>query len=342
MAVTRDPGYGRPGGAGDTAPRLAKGGTGEPALSLTEAEQEAAVALLAHHLTAARQTIAGSARYRRGGDPTYGVPWFLVLGAETRSLLAAAAVGSPFPPPPRPADDAAVWWSWWLLEPLVAIEAAPALLADPGDRPAWTLFEQALGLLARHRPRQPFDGLVFTVTAEALITQPSEMAALGRRMRAVVDETYQTLRLRCPVFIVVTRCDIVPGHNGFFRHLPTDIAGQAIGHRIEVDRTRLDWCEDIDPFYAALTEKLQRLRLGLFRRDLPALDQPQVFVFPEEFPATRPGLLALCRALTEPNRFDHRPLFRGFWFTAAGSPAPHIADLFKRFLPADAVLARRA
>ncbi len=303
-----------------------------------------AVAVLDRQIGEARGLILGSGRYRRGGDPLHAVPWLLVMGegGETRSLLATAAIGSPFPPPQRLGETAAVWWYWWLLDEVVAIETAPMLFGDPASPIRWRLYEQALGLLVRYRPNLPFDGMVLTVPAMSLIQRAAGVAALGGQMRAMVDEAYRTLAIRFPVFLVVTGCESVPGHDAFFRALPSDTSGQAIGHRIDVDRTTLDPCEDLDPFFAGLQEKFHRMRLGILGRDVARHELGQLFAFPLEFGQMRTGLKSLCRALTEPNRFDHRPMYRGFYFTAANSVSPHIIDLFRRFLPADASLARPA
>ncbi len=282
-----------------------------------------------------------SRRFTVAGEPLAALPWFLVFGdgADSRALLAAAAHGSPFPPPQRRTDDTA-GWHWWFTEELAAVELAPALFCPAGDRPAWALLEAALGLLVTHRRALPLNGMVLVVNAAAVARRPADLGDLGGRLRRIADEAARTIGLRFPVYVVVTGLDLLPGHAALFAALPSEAGDQAIGHRFDPDRPGAATAE-LTAFLAGFRERLRRLRLSLLVHGRDSGPAAGIFRFPEEFAGLRPGLGALVEALTGADATLQPARLRAVFFTAPGAAAAHVTDVFKRFLPADAPLARR-
>jgi type VI secretion system protein ImpL len=282
-----------------------------------------------------------SHRFAVTGDPLYAVPWYLVFGdggGEARGLLAAGCHDSPFPPPERQ-PEAAAGWHWWITEELAAAELAPVLFCRPEDRPAWARLEAALGLLVRHRRRLPFNGLALVLNAAMVIRHGAGMAAAGQRLRRIADEAERTIGLGVPVYVLVTGLDALPGHNPVFAALPREAGDQAIGHRFDPERPA-DAPGELAAFFAGFRERLLRLRIGILGHGEPPADPLGLFRFPEEFAALRPGLTALAGALTVPDGTLLPARLRAVYFTAPGAAAAHATDVFKRFLPADAPLAR--
>lgn len=316
--------------------------TGESAAREKAADRAAMV--LDGQLRDAKQKIMRAPRQGKG-NRLYAVPWFLFLGAETAqsdALLTAGAQDSPFPPPERLADDEPAHWYWWFLKTMIAIEASPSLICEAKDKAAWGIVEQALSLLGSHRPRLPLNGLVAVVDADALLNRGDEMAEHGRLLRGIVDEAYKTMSLRFPIYVVVTGLQALPGHASFFGPLPDGVERQVIGCRLEPGAAGTTIQQRFDDVFFEIRDRLHGVRLALLKGAGETTDRRGIFDFVEVFTALHVGLSALHVALYSENPFQHQPMWRGLYFTAAGTPTPHVADLFRRFLPTDASLATRS
>ena len=301
------------------------------------------VDLLERQIRPARDAIVRSTRFVTAEDPLYRVPWLAVLGdgGDVRPLMTAASRGSAFAPPDRPPPGANAWWCWWLTEPLVAVEWAPDLVSEPATAARWQLAEAALGLMARYRPRLPLNGFVVAVSAATLTQRPDAVADLGRRARAVIDEAAYTLRLRVPVFVIVTGLDTLSGHDATFALLPREAGDTALGRRFAEAADLGDALAETDRMIGELSERLSRVGHALVQQSAGVDPLAALTCFRAGLRDLAGGLRVMVDVLVRDNRLAQRTLLRGLYLTAPGAAAPHVADLFRRFLPADAALAKR-
>ena len=302
-----------------------------------------AVDLLERQIRAARDAIVRSTRFVAAEDPLYRIPWLVVLGDEgdVRPLMTAASRGSAFAPPDRPSPGASAWWCWWLTEPLVAVEWAPDLVSEPAAPARWQLTEAALGLMARYRPRLPLNGFVVAIAAATLTQRPDAVADLGRRARAIVDEVAYTLGLRVPVFVVVTGLDGLAGHDATFALLPREAGDNALGRRLSESADLADALAETDRMVGELNERLTRVGHALVQQSAGIDPLAALTGFRAGLRDLAGGLRVMIDVLVRDNRMAQRTLLRGVYLTAPGAAAAHVADLFRRFLPADAALAGR-
>src|SRR5438046_7290278 len=89
---------------------------------------------------------------------------------------------------------------------------------DPGsDARSWQEF---LALLKKYRSRRPLNGIILTVSVGDLLTltapgRDAQVAAARRRL----DELGHELRIRLPVYLLVTKCDLMSGFTEYFDDL---------------------------------------------------------------------------------------------------------------------------
>ena len=82
------------------------------------------------------------------------------------------------------------------------------------DAGAWNGF---LKLLKKSRPHRPINGVLVTVSvADLLQESPAEREAHTQAIRARVHELYQELGVRFPVYVLVTKSDLLAGFMEFF------------------------------------------------------------------------------------------------------------------------------
>ncbi|MBJ5299668.1 type VI secretion system membrane subunit TssM, partial [Salmonella enterica subsp. enterica serovar Agona] len=166
----------------------------------------------------------------------YELPWFMVVGSpgdgKTTALL---NTGLQFPLAEQMEQTSRILTvpgggtlhcDWWFTNEAVLIDTAGryARHDDGGEASAaqrnageWQGF---LGLLRKHRPGAPLNGVILTLNVADLTAQsPAERLAACAALRARLAELRETLGIRFPVYLVVTKMDLLPGFSEYFRTL---------------------------------------------------------------------------------------------------------------------------
>ncbi|PKO55486.1 MAG: type VI secretion system membrane subunit TssM, partial [Betaproteobacteria bacterium HGW-Betaproteobacteria-19] len=180
----------------------------------------------------ARLLSAGSARY------LYELPWYVFIGApgsgKTTALINS---GLHFPL----AEKLGIHQlkgvggtrncDWWFTDDAVLIDTAGRYTTQDSDqdsdRSAWQGF---LGLLKRHRPRQPLNGVLLTVSLGDLLAQDADATERhAAALRARIQELYKELNVRLPIYVLVTKADLIAGFNEFFSDFGKEARDQVWG-----------------------------------------------------------------------------------------------------------------
>jgi len=274
---------------------------------------------------------------RLTGRHVYRLPWYLVVGSggagKTAALLngglelsiaeQAARAASRRTEPTHACD-------WWFSNDAVLVDTPGAYLdaADAADarNGEW---RELLALLKRHRPRQPLNGVVLAVGADALLTlDEAGRAAYATRLRKPLQLMQSTLGMRVPVYLCITRMDRLDGFRAYFSGLNRDGRAQVWGAALESGDSALT-----ATCHRAFQALLQRLTDGL--RDVLIVEPDPVsraraFLFPQQFASIEEPLVDFCEALFRPSPLETNLLPRGVYFTSALQGGPGI----DRVLPA--------
>lgn len=261
---------------------------------------------------------------RSGRDALSVLPWYLVLGAPAsgKSEMIARS-GLPFP---AAAGDAASGCTagsncnWWFSNQAVLLEADGRFAVDPGNGADadWDLF---LDLLRKQQREPVLNGVVVAISADDLVgrdeTWLGERAALLRRR---LDRITGKLEWHSPVYLVITRCDLINGFQEFFGDLQgsarDQVWGATFSSNLMTSPVPGELCQQE---FDLLLQALDRRRLArLIRTEQDRATQQQAFLFPLEFSKLRDKLRAFSEVLFAPSSYAHQPLWRGFYCTAAG------------------------
>jgi type VI protein secretion system component VasK len=310
---------------------------------------ETAIDALREAMSQARQAVRQQAPRPRTGRPAPPVPWLLFLGDASADLpgLLATARGERLAPPGNEVSGEA-YWRWWLTGALAAIETHPDAVGEAASSPhARNLWLQALLTLAERRDRLPLNGLVACFAASELLhADAAELKSMATRMRRLVDETGDTLRLQLPVYLVVTGLEELTGYATLRGALPPEVLAQALGHRLADPFAAPGTAagERLDAVFSPIALQLHGLRMTLLREQPGAAGRLAIHEFVESVRALQPALRQVADALFESQgRGARAPRWRGLYFTATASEAmggAFVSDLFERFLPADQPLVR--
>ena len=180
-------------------------------------------------------------------------------------------------------------------------------------------------LLVRARPRQPINGALVTVALPDLLTRGSEERARhAATVRLRVQELQQDLGIEFPIYLMVTKCDLMAGFMDYFALLDKDQRAAPWGFTFPLDaKDSAAAPARFDSEYGLL---LQRLVDGLVER-LQAERDPRrraaIYAFPGQFANLQALLREFVDAVFQPSAFELQPLLRGVYFisgTQEGTP----------------------
>jgi type VI secretion system protein ImpL len=261
---------------------------------------------------------------RSGKDALSVLPWYLVVGApESGKSDLIARGGLPFPSggaDPMSACTPGSNCCWWFSNQAVLLEADGRFAVDSGQTAAadWDIF---LDLLRKQQREPVLNGVLVTISADDLVNR--DQAWLGERatlLRRRLDRIATNLDLLCPVYFVVTRCDLINGFQEFFGDLQGSARDQVWGATFSTNLMSSPVPGDLfQQEFDLLLQALERRRLPrLIRTEQDRTTQQQAFLFPLEFYKLRDKIRAFGEVLFAPSSYAHQPPWRGFYFATAG------------------------
>jgi type VI secretion system protein ImpL len=282
-----------------------------------------------------------------GGQYLYELPWYVFVGApgsgKTTALMNAGLqflLGD--------ANKGAVagvggtrHCEWWFTADAVLIDTAGRYATQDSDREvdasAWDRF---LALLKKTRPRQPINGVLLTVNVQDLLQQGgAERAAHAAQLRARLQELQTKLGVRAPVYVLVTKADLIGGFNESFLSLGKEERDQVWGWTlpIEANPTGADAADPLADFgthFQALQKRLIEQLPDRLETERDVMRRAAVFAFPQEFAALQSVLGDFLRQVfSGGGAVEHAPRLRGVYFTSGtqeGSPIDRVMGALGR------------
>ena len=255
-------------------------------------------------------------------------PWYLVIGpagAGKSSILANS--GFTFFDTPAIAPDLLAATGdlgrYWEAADAVFLECAGRLVgttANDADEASWNAL---LKLLKRRHSPWPLNGAIVVAPLDALSSGLGSEIDIDGAMRGArkrVAEANMSLGAQLPVYVVVTKADLLPGFASYFGALTQTERGQVWGATLPL---RADGDESSDAA-ERLAHALDGLREPLSRGLLASLHETgdprsgaEIFAFPRTFATLTARLRTLLEMLGAASRPQAATRLRGLYLTAA-------------------------
>jgi type VI secretion system protein ImpL len=281
---------------------------------------------------------------RSGKVALHVLPWYLVLGrGESGKSKAILNSGLTFPGS-KPADlrekegvGPGRICKWWFTSQAVVLEANGRFVDEEDDVEAGQDWKGILEVLRKARGDVPLQGIVISLSAEDLIRHDSaRLDAQARVLRQRLDEAITTLQSFAPVYLMITKVDLVHGFEEYFADLEGNARDQAFGATLTQEQIRTG-----DPL-RAFSREFEILFRSLCQRRIPRMvsevrldKRGHIYLFPLELLALRPKLTTFVKTLFEPNPYGERPMFRGFYFSSGsleGRPVEMVVNEVSRVI----------
>ncbi|GHU47163.1 hypothetical protein AGMMS50289_21940 [Betaproteobacteria bacterium] len=282
----------------------------------------------------------------------YELPWYMLIGnpgaGKTTAILnsglkfpLAEQMGKAFQSLGKPGAIAGEGGTrhcdWWFTNEAILIDTAGRYTsqdsAPQADSTEWFGF---LSLLRKYRTQAPINGAVLAINVADLISEDkSRRMAHASYLRDRLLQLRQELGIRFPVYVIVTKMDLLDGFEPFFNYLTIESRAQVWGFTLPYRQQGKSWAfgakkqgtpvekQDLaTQLTTNLAELSERLEAGLPLRLQEEFDQGRrraLYAFPQEFDSIGQVLVPFLEEIFLDSLYDNTQLhntLRGVYFTS--------------------------
>jgi len=300
---------------------------------------DAEEAILGQRLKDALSTLQ-KARLAKGRR-LYQLPWYVIIGAPgSGKTTALKHSGLRFPLESQIGDNPVQgaggtrYCDWWFTDQAVLLDTAGRYTVqdNPTERAgkAWLGF---LALLKKSRPRRPLNGVIVTLSVLDLLTKtPTQLAMQAAAIKRRIQELNGHLGMDLPVYVLLSKCDLIAGFNEFFADLEREEREQVWGISFPLSRKDKPGAAvaSFPERYRALIARANDRLLSRLQAEPDPRRRALIFGFPQQMMGLQDGLNAFLRDVFVPNQFEQPALLRGVFFisgTQAGGAAHWVSGV---------------
>ncbi|BCQ39578.1 hypothetical protein ERHA54_21810 [Erwinia rhapontici] len=257
----------------------------------------------------------------------YQLPWYLIVGApgagKTTALINS---GLDFPLSDAMGKSAlrgiggTRHCDWWFTGEAVLLDTAGRYTLQENQRARdaseWQTF---ITLLKRYRPRQPINGVIMTISVAELLSDSAEARhAQATALRQRMAELHQQTGIPFPVYIMVTKTDLLKGFMRYFARLDKQQREQIWGFTFPwepgLGDRRLH--AQFEQQFQCLISRLMADLSDKMAQESDLTLRAECFQFPQEFSALRPLLAEYLDIVFSPENSETPWAARGLFFTS--------------------------
>lgn len=198
--------------------------------------------------------------------------------------------------------------------------------------------KEFLKLLAKQRASEPLSGIIVALDAEFL--QNSEDTALvaeAKKTRFFIDYAQEQLRADLPIYLLITKCDQIPGFSDWANLLPSSCLNQPIGYLYRQKTPQTDFLNK------ALHSILDRIKNTILLSKSLNQNDFSLLQLTQQLEQIQGRLVRFAKRAFQANPYQEPPVLRGVFLSSAvevkteqkSSPSVFLQQLFTDILPKD-------
>ena len=273
------------------------------------------------------------------------LPWYVFIGAPgSGKTTALVNAGLNFPLKGSRGDPALAGvggtrnCDWWFTDEAVLLDTAGRYTTQESDleadAAAWQGF---LGLIKRFRPRRPLNGALVTLSvSDLMLWSEDERKRYAWHVRARVAELYDRLGVRFPVYLLVTKTDLLAGFMEFFGELDADARKRVWGMTFDFAADASVAGTPGQRFggeFGALERRLYAEMLPRLQEERDLQRRAAAYRFPQEFHGICPLIEQFLDSAFLGVPGAPEPMLRGVYFTSGtqeGNPIDRVLGTLAR------------
>ncbi|QNP49082.1 type VI secretion system membrane subunit TssM [Diaphorobacter aerolatus] len=210
---------------------------------------------------------------------------------------------------------------WWFTDQAVVIDTAGRYTTHDSnedvDKTEWQGF---LGLLKKYRPRQPVNGVMLTLSVSDLLTfTDDELVQHLTALRERLNELQGSFAIELPVYLWVTKVDLLAGFNDFFGGYSNEQRKQVWGFTFpysDKSKTNRPTKAAFQQEWAALEQSLFSVQDAHLAREQELRRRNYIYAFPQQFAGLQARVAKAVDFVFAESRLTQQPLLRGVYFSS--------------------------
>lgn len=262
-----------------------------------------------------------------GRSYRYDVPWALVVGPTSSgktTALEAVGLRRTMSTDTFAAVDSKLGIGWHLFNEGLAIDVPGSIFVGNGEkdqRDRW--WGRLLRQLRAARPQRPLDAVVLVISVEDLRSQSSGgLSSLALIIRDRLAELQKQIEMRMPVYLLITKCDLLSGFEALSRELSESVHGQMMGwsnpHSIDLAFSSA-WLEEA---VFSIGDRIDRLTFEILGAEEKTESAEEMFLFRNDLGSIQSGLREFASRIFSETAYGQSPLLRGVYLTGDPNGQP--------------------
>ncbi|BET96734.1 type VI secretion system membrane subunit TssM [Xenorhabdus taiwanensis] len=279
----------------------------------------------------------------------YQLPWYLVIGAPNSGKTTTLTnSGLHFPLSDYLGKSAFYSMqdtnscSWWFTNKAVLLDTTGRYVTQDSfhqqEAEEWKNF---IRLLKKYRIRQPLNGIIITISVEDLLNPSTEKRDQQAYMlRKRLSELHEQLKIQFPIYIMITKTDLLKGFSAYFSHFDKKSREQIWGFNFPWNNSsRGKWNKGLDfDLNEILNQQYSQLELRL-NAELPSIllnghnaqQCAESYLFPQEFASLRPLITQYLEIVFAKSGFEIPYYPRGLYFTSGTQTGFSFDNVMEKF-----------
>lgn len=270
---------------------------------------------------------------KRPAEALYALPWYMIIGPPgSGKSTALRNSGLRFPYLSKNGGGVQGVGGtrncqWWMTNDAVILDTAGRYTTEESDRDEWLSF---LDMLKRNRTKAPVNGVLAAIAITDLTEVGAErVVAQAREIRARIDEVMNKLEMVVPVYVLFTKCDLLPGFVETFGDLGNNERSQIWGFTFPITKKIRDGAGAFAEHFQELASTVERRALRRMSEERSVEAREKIYAFPQYFEPMRDALAMFVGELFAENIYNESPIMRGCYFTSGtqeGRPIDRIMN----------------